>query len=139
MAKENRLVILKTANKLYRQGKIDSAIKEYNKILGIKPNDLEVRRIIGDLQLKQNNTPGAVEQFEWIADYYLKEGFFAKAIAMYKRITRIDPNYEAVSVKLAELYTKQGLIIEAKQIYLDLAEENKRKNNHLIGPLRGRQ
>lgn len=130
MAKENRLVILKTANKLYRQGKIDSAIKEYNKILGIKPNDLEVRRIIGDLQLKQNNLPGAVEQFEWIADYFLKEGFFAKAIAMYKRITRINPNYEGVSVKLAELYTKQGLIIEAKQIYLDLAEENKRKNNH---------
>ncbi len=130
MAKENRLVILKTANKLFRQGKIDSAIKEYKKILGIKPNDLEIRRIIGDLQLKQNNLPGAVDQFEWIADYFLKEGFFAKAIAMYKRITRINPNYEGVSVKLAELYTKQGLIIEAKQIYLDLAEENKRKNNH---------
>ncbi|MCK4944199.1 MAG: DUF2989 domain-containing protein, partial [Candidatus Aminicenantes bacterium] len=117
-------------NKLFRQGKIDSAIKEYKKILGIKPNDLEIRRIIGDLQLKQNNLPGAVDQFEWIADYFLKEGFFAKAIAMYKRITRINPNYEGVSVKLAELYTKQGLIIEAKQIYLDLAEENKRKNNH---------
>lgn len=130
MPKENRLVLLKSANKLFRQGKIGPAIKEYNKILGIKPNDLEVRRIIGDLQLKQNNTSGAVEQFEWIADYYLKEGFFAKAIAMYKRITRLDPNYEGVSVKLAELYTKQGLIIEAKQMYLDLAEENKRKNNH---------
>ncbi|MCK4942109.1 MAG: tetratricopeptide repeat protein, partial [Candidatus Aminicenantes bacterium] len=63
MAKENRLVILKTANKLFRQGKIDSAIKEYKKILGIKPNDLEIRRIIGDLQLKQNNLPGAVDQF----------------------------------------------------------------------------
>lgn len=130
MGKENRLVILKTANKLFRQGKIDLAIKEYKKILGIKPNDLEVRRIIGDLQLKQDNLSGAVEQFEWIADYFLKEGFFAKAIAMYKRITRINPNYEGASVKLAELYTKQGLIIEAKQIYLDLAEENKRKNNH---------
>jgi len=130
MAKENRLVLLKTANKLFRQGKIGPAIKEYNKILGIKPNDLEVRRIIGDLQLKHNNNAGAVEQFEWIADYYLKEGFFAKAIAMYKRITRLDPNYEGVSVKLAELYTKQGLIIEAKQMYLDLAEENKRKNHH---------
>ncbi len=130
MAKENRLVILKTANKFFRQGKIDSAIKEYNKILGIKPNDLEVRRIIGDLQLKQNNLNGAIEQFEWIADYFLKEGFFAKAIAMYKRITRINPNYLGASAKLAELYTKQGLIIEAKQIYLDLAEEYKRKNNH---------
>lgn len=129
MAKDKRLTILKQANKLFRQGKIDAAIKEYNKVLELKPDDLEVRRIVGDLQLRQNNLPEAVKQFEWIADYYLKEGFFAKAIAMFKRVTRIDPNYEKASFKLAELYTKQGLVIEAKQIYLDLAEEYKRQQN----------
>ena len=115
--------------KFFKHGKIDAAIKEYKKILDIKPNDLEIRRIIGDLELKQNNVVDAISQFEWIADYYLKEGFFAKAIAMYKRITRIDPNYEEASFKLAELYSKQGLIIEAKQIYLDIAEEYKRQND----------
>lgn len=130
MAAEKRLVLLKHANKLFRQGKAQAAIKEYKKVLEIKPDDLEVRRIVGDLELKESNVPGAVIQFEWIADYYLKEGFFAKAIAMYKRITRIDPNYVEVSFKLADLYTKQGLVIEAKQIYLDLAEEYKRKQNH---------
>lgn len=129
MAKDKRLTILKQANKLFRQGKIESAIKEYTKVLEIKPDDLEVRRIVGDLQLRQNDLKEAVKQFEWIADYYLKEGFFAKAIAMFKRITRIDPNYEKASFKLAELYTKQGLVIEAKQIYLDLAEEYKRQKN----------
>ncbi len=130
MVAEKRLVLLKHANKLFRQGKAQAAIKEYKKVLEIKPDDLEVRRIVGDLELKESDVAGAVVQFEWIADYYLKEGFFAKAIAMYKRITRIDPNYEEVSFKLADLYTKQGLVIEAKQIYLDLAEEYKRKQNH---------
>ncbi|MCP5106283.1 MAG: tetratricopeptide repeat protein [bacterium] len=126
---DKRLVLLKRANKLFRQGKTDAAVKEYKQILAIKPDDLEVRRIVGDLQLRQNNSAEAIEQFDWIADYYLKEGFFAKAIAMYKRITRVDPNYEGALFKLADLYTKQGLVIEAKQIYLDLAEECKRQNN----------
>jgi tetratricopeptide (TPR) repeat protein len=126
---DKRVALLKRANKLFRQGKADAAVKEYKRILEIKPDDLEVRRIVGDLELRQNNNKGAIEQFEWIADYYLKEGFFAKAIAMFKRITRIDPNYESALYKLAELYTKQGLVMEAKQIYLDIAEECKRQNN----------
>ncbi|MCP5045776.1 MAG: tetratricopeptide repeat protein [bacterium] len=126
---EKRVSILKRANKLFRQGKAEAAVKEYTKILTLKPDDLEVRRIVGDLQLRESNIPKAIEQFEWIADHYLKEGFFAKAIAMFKRITRVDPEYEGALFKLAELYTKQGLVMEAKQIYLDIAEECKRKNN----------
>jgi tetratricopeptide (TPR) repeat protein len=129
MAVENRLKTLQLADKLFKQGKIEAAIKEYQKIIEVKPDDLEVRRIIGDLFLKLNKLPEAFKQFEWISDFYLKEGFFTKAIAMYKRITRLDPQNESVSFKLADLYSKQGLTIEAKQIYLELAEEYKRQNN----------
>ncbi len=129
MAVENRLKTLQLADKLFKQGKIEAAIKEYQKIIDSKPDDLEVRRIIGDLFLKLNKLPEAFKQFEWISDFYLKEGFFTKAIAMYKRITRLDPQNESVSFKLADLYSKQGLTIEAKQIYLELAEEYKRQNN----------
>ena len=129
MVIENRLKILQQAEKLFKQGRIDTAIKEYQKIIELKPDDLEVRRIIGDLYLKLNKLPEAIKQFEWISDFYLKEGFFTKAIAMYRRITRIEPQNEAISFKLADLYTKQGLVIEAKQIYLEMAEEYKRQNN----------
>jgi tetratricopeptide (TPR) repeat protein len=129
MAAENRLKTLNLADKLFKQGKIEAAIKEYHKIIEVKPDDLEVRRIIGDLNLKLNKLPEAFKQFEWISDFYLKEGFFTKAIAMYKRITRLDPQNENISFKLADLYSKQGLTIEAKQIYLELAEEYKRQNN----------
>jgi tetratricopeptide (TPR) repeat protein len=129
MAVENRLKILQLADKLFQQGKVEAAIKEYQKIIEMKPDDLEVRRIIGDLNLKLNRLPEAFKQFEWISDFYLKEGFFTKAIAMYKRITRLDPQNEGISFKLADLYSKQGLTIEAKQIYLELAEEYKRQNN----------
>ena len=129
MAKDKRSKIIAVAFKLAKQSKIDAAIKEYEKILQFKPDDLEIRRIIGDLHYNQKNLPDAVSQFDWIADFYRQEGFHAKAIAMLKRVTKIDPSNEKVSFKLAELYSAQGLMIEAKQIYLDLAEEHKRKND----------
>jgi Leucine-rich repeat (LRR) protein/Flp pilus assembly protein TadD len=126
---DKSVALLKRAEKLLRQGNAEEAVKEYKKILEIKPDELEIRRIVGDIELRQNNNRGAIEQFEWIADYYLKEGSSAKAIAMFKRITRIDPNDESALFKLAELYTKQGLVMEANQIYLDIAEEAKKQNN----------
>jgi len=126
---DKRTELLKQAIKNFKAGKVDATIAKYKEILELKPDDLKVRQIVGDLELKQNNTVEAIRQFEWIADYYLKDGFFTKSIAMYKRISRIDPNYQEAFFKLAELYTKQGLIIEAKQIYLDMAEEFKRQMN----------
>ena len=129
MAPENRLKILQQAEKFFKQGKTEAAVKEYQRILEIKPDDLEIRRIVGDLKLRLNKIPEAIGQFQWIADYYLREGFFTKAIAMYKRITRIDPQNEEISNKLADLYSKQGLIIDAKQIYMEMVEEYKRQNN----------
>lgn len=126
---DKRTELLKQAIKSFKAGKVDATIVKYKEILELKPDDLKVRQIVGDLELKQNNTVEAIRQFEWIADYYLKDGFFTKSIAMYKRISRIDPNYQEAFFKLAELYTKQGLIIEAKQIYLDMAEEFKRQMN----------
>ncbi len=126
---DKRTELLKQAIKSFKAGKVDATIAKYKEILELKPDDLKVRQLVGDLELKQNNTVEAIRQFEWIADYYLKDGFFTKSIAMYKRISRIDPNYQEAFFKLAELYTKQGLIIEAKQIYLDMAEEYKRQMN----------
>lgn len=131
MSAGKRIALLAQANKFFRQGKIDSAIKQYEKILEIRPEDLEVRRIVGDLQLRENKEAEAVKQFEWIAEYYLKEGFFTKSIAMYKRISRISSDNDGVCFKLADLYTKQGLIIDSKQIYLDLADKYKRKNDYV--------
>ena len=41
----------------------------------------------------------------------------------------MNPRTKRYPIKLADLYTKQGLVIEAKQIYLEMAEEYKRQNN----------
>ena len=51
-----------------------------------------------------------------------RQGFTVKAIAMYKKISKLKPSLESV-LKLAELYTQQGLFNDARAQYLQVAEE----------------
>ncbi|MCP5105889.1 MAG: TIR domain-containing protein, partial [bacterium] len=97
--------------------------KEYKQIIAVNPNDFEVRLMAADLLLKQNNIPDAVEQFERIADHYLIVCLGDKAIAMYKRILQIMPNHQSVLLKLADIYSRRGMLNEARQLYLDLPKE----------------
>src|SRR5688572_31334861 len=55
--------------------------------------------------------------FRSIADHYSKDGFFLKAIAIYKKINKLDPSKLDIYAKLADLYAKQGLAMETKSQY----------------------
>ncbi|HEY1677078.1 MAG TPA: tetratricopeptide repeat protein, partial [Candidatus Sulfotelmatobacter sp.] len=55
-------------------------------------------------------------------DAYASQGFTVKAIAMYKKICKLQPSLESL-LKLAELYSQQGLFNDARAQYLQVAEE----------------
>jgi len=57
-----------------------------------------------------------------VGDAYAGQGFTVKAIAMYKKICKLKPSLESL-LKLAELYTQQGLFNDARAQYLQVAEE----------------
>jgi tetratricopeptide (TPR) repeat protein len=126
---EEKTGILKHAAELHKEGKVKEALQRYRKKLADNPDDLEIRHVVGELELKENNTSGALGHFRWLADYYVTGGMFTKAIAMYRRITRLVPHDENALIKLAEVYSKQGLAQEAKHIYLDIAAHCKHQNN----------
>jgi len=69
---------------------------------------------LGGLLVRAGKVPDALKQFLRIADFYARDGFFLKAIAMYKKICKIDPKNLECQRKLAELYQQQGLTTEAK-------------------------
>lgn len=110
------------AEKLVAKGKIEPAIKEYERLLDDNPNDVNTLNRIGDLWVRINRTDQAVKAFSRIADHYAKDGFFLKAIAIYKKINKLDPSKLDVYAKLADLYAKQGLAMEAKSQYQVLAD-----------------
>jgi tetratricopeptide (TPR) repeat protein len=114
--------VIANAEKLVAKGKIEPAIKEYERLLDDNPNDVNTLNRIGDLWVRINRNDEAVKTFGRIADHYSKDGFFLKAIAIYKKINKLDPSKLDVYAKLADLYAKQGLAMEAKSQYQVLAD-----------------
>ncbi len=113
---------LSAAEKFVQQGKLQNAIAEYDKILKSDPNDLTISNTIGDLYARLGDGDSAIECFKKVGDAYAAQGFTVKGIAMYKKIAKLRPSVEG-SLKLAELYTQQGLFNDARAQYLQVAED----------------
>ena len=96
--------VIASAEKLVAKGKIEPAIKEYERLLEDNPNDVNTLNRIGDLWVRINRNDEAVKTFGKIAEHYARDGFFLKAIAIFKKINRLDPSKLDIYAKLAELY-----------------------------------
>jgi pilus assembly protein FimV len=121
--------VVQTAEKYVSRGKIEPAIREYRKLLADNPNDINTLNRIGDLYARIQRIDEAVDFFTQIAEQYSTEGFFVKAIAIYKKIIKLDPTRLEVYEKLAELYHKQGLVNEARTQYQVLADYYQKHDN----------
>ncbi|MBS1812477.1 MAG: tetratricopeptide repeat protein [Acidobacteria bacterium] len=118
----NKAKSLKTASKYVQQGKYQSAIEEYRQIAQADPADVTTLNTLGDLYVKVGQTSEAIASFLHIAEHYRVSGFYLKAIAMLKKVSKLDPGNIDVSLKLAALYAQQKLIVDARHQYLSVAE-----------------
>ncbi|HME36136.1 MAG TPA: tetratricopeptide repeat protein [Candidatus Sulfotelmatobacter sp.] len=118
----NKQKVLASAEKYVQQGKLQNAISEYEKILKNDAKDLTVTNTVGDLYSRLGETDKATGCFKTVGDAYGSQGFTVKAIAMYKKICKLQPSLESL-LKLAELYSQQGLFNDARAQYLQVAEE----------------
>jgi pilus assembly protein FimV len=118
----NKQKVLSAAEKFVQQGKLQNAISEYEKILKHDAKDLTVMNTIGDLYARIGEHDKAAESFKSVGDAYASQGFTVKAIAMYKKLSKLKSSMECV-LRLAELYTQQGLFNDARAQYLQVAED----------------
>src|SRR6476620_1449325 len=118
----NKVKVLAQAEKFVQQGKLPNAIAEYEKVIKEDPKDLTVLNTIGDLYARVGNNDQATYYFKKVGDQYAQNGFAVKAIAIYKKLTKIGP-YNAENItKLAELYSQQGLYNDARVHYMQVAD-----------------
>ncbi|HEV8182016.1 MAG TPA: tetratricopeptide repeat protein, partial [Candidatus Angelobacter sp.] len=87
----NKVKVLAQAEKFVQQGKLPNAISEYEKVIKEDPKDLTVLNTIGDLYARVGNNDQAVYYFKKVGDQYAQNGFAVKAIAIYKKLTKIGP------------------------------------------------
>lgn len=117
---------LKAAEKFARQGDLASAIKEYRRVSAADPDDLTVANTLGDLYARTGRTDEAIRHFTRIADGFNAAGQHGKAVAMYKKIAKLDPSNLELGLNLADLYARQSLVGEAKAQYVAVSEGYRR-------------
>ncbi|HEX8438498.1 tetratricopeptide repeat protein [Archangium sp.] len=118
--------IIEAAAKLVAKGAYDKAIKEYQKVLEVDPKDGRVLQKMGELYQKKNDNVQAAHYFTKVAEGYSSDGFFLKAVALYKQVLKLNPNLLEVNLKLAELHQQLGLMSEAMAYFQIVANHYER-------------
>jgi tetratricopeptide (TPR) repeat protein len=132
ISKKDRQVILETADKFVKAGKYLEAIREYEKLQEEDNLDINLTNLIGDLYVRLNKTEKAIQTFQSIANHYEAKGQYSQSLAIYKKITKINPNDIPAAIKMADLYGQLGFSSEAKAGYFKVAERLE-KERHIKG------
>jgi tetratricopeptide (TPR) repeat protein len=109
----NKRKILEAARKYAQKGAKDRALKEYEQLLKLDPKDAKLRLEIGDAHRRWGQVEEAISAYSKVADQYTREGFDARAVAVYKQIQNLAPDSFDSYEPLAELYQRMGLTAEA--------------------------
>jgi tetratricopeptide (TPR) repeat protein len=122
---------LRTAEKLLRQGKLEPAIAEYRKVIDDQPSDWNTANTVGDLYFRAGQIDKAIAEYIVIADHLAQEGFFQKAVALYRKILKIKPDDERAMWHLGSISAGQGLLVEARTHFLTLAQRRRARGDKL--------
>ncbi len=122
---------MRNAERYVAQGKIRAAIGEYRAVVDNDPRDIATLNMLGDLYAKSAEKRDAVNCYLQVAEHYNPQGFAQKAIAIYNKISRIQPDSIEVSAKLAELHKVKGSLSEARAHYTTLAEHYQKHGRRL--------
>lgn len=81
------------------------------------PEDLRLQLQIGKWYFKHHQVEQGIETYREVAEKYLAEEFFLKAIAVYKEILKYSPGSVEFNEKLGDLFLQVGLLSDAIQQY----------------------
>jgi tetratricopeptide (TPR) repeat protein len=119
----DRDALLKQADKLLRQGKLDGAIAEYVRLVEDQPQDWNSINALGDLYVRAGRNDKAIEQYIRVADHQFSEGFFQKSAALYKKALKLEADHEHILMQLASIGERQGKFVDAKQYLKQVARQ----------------
>ncbi len=118
----NKRKTLENAQKYARKGAYEKAYNAFNDYLKVEPKDAKVRLDLGQAYLKGGKPEQAIETFYKVATQWSKDGFDAKAVAVYKQILSLDADRSDIYEPLGELYQRLGLKNEAMRALQSGAE-----------------
>src|SRR5207245_2069129 len=113
---------IERARQLADTGQYAQAIAVWRQLLDESPNDANVYNTIGDLSVKSRVNAEAIDAYNKAARFFLQEGFHLKAIAVYKKILKLEPARGEIYTLLGDLNVVRGLMNNAIADYLSSAK-----------------
>ncbi len=121
--------VFKTVADYESKGKIREAIQEIQKAIKINPRDGNVFNRLGDLHIKNNRMPDAIEAYKRGIEAYRQDNFYRNALALCKKVLKYDPGnndiYPIIARILIDLDEKSDALI-----YLFEYIERQKKNGN---------
>ena len=112
---------IEEAQRLALRGQLDKAIKAYEQVLSLDASSINQRQKLAELLVKVGRLDDARAEFVIIGKHFSANGFYLKAIAVYKQIQKLFPADLDISLTLATLNEKHGLVgnalAEYKHVY----------------------
>ncbi len=121
MAKTNN--IRKRALEHAKKQRWDKALEEFQRLVGVEQNNPNLYNEIGDLHLKLGQKREAFQSYHSAVDAYSRISLHNNAVAVCKKILRLNPNDQIVCGKLATLRHKQGFQRDAAAYALSFFEK----------------
>lgn len=120
---EAATAFLQAASAFRAEGAVLKAIAAFKKVLKCDPTRYEVYRHLGDLNAERGLVSSAVQDYQTLGKYYLKERRGKDALEVYKKIVSFDPSNLSAQQRVAELCVQENLQDEATKVYLQLGRE----------------
>lgn len=122
--------LIEEAQKCIQRGQLDKAVKIYVQVLSLEPSAINLRQKLADLLVKAGQPDDARTEYEGIGKHYASNGFYLKAIAVYKQVQKLFPGDIATTLTLAGLNEKHGLVGNALAEYKLAYDYYEREENH---------
>lgn len=110
------------AAEYFQKGDFAKAVSEYKKVLDLEPGNASTYNFIGDAYGKLSNVGEAVSSYLEAVRGYSNDALYNNAIAVCKKILRVNKEDPEVYKTLGDLYIQQGLVNEAITNLLEYAE-----------------
>ena len=121
---------LAAAQKYADKDQHEKAIREFQKILDVEPNDLRVLLLIASSYERVGKMDEASNAYVKIFEQYRNQGAYQKALAIIKQAQHCNPNSDDIAMSMAEIYSALGLPHEAvNQLEKCLANAEKSQNH----------
>ena len=111
----------KAANFFRHEGFSLKALALYKKILNINPTESEALFSLGELNEEKGLITDAIKYYLATADSLSKGGKKEKLLDIYDKILALSPANIHLRNKVAEIYSKEGLISETAKQYFQIA------------------